>query len=62
MTNVDKTEGNKNIVANLRFKYKERLEKFTDNEILAAYADFTMSDEAEDENNFLLWITDTSTG
>jgi hypothetical protein len=47
--------GNKNIIRNLRFQYGESLSKFTDEQILATFNDYNLSDKSED---FMVWMSD----
>jgi hypothetical protein len=47
--------GNKNIIRNLRFQYGESLSKYTDEQILATFNDYNLSDKSED---FMVWMSD----
>lgn len=54
------TSSDKNVVGNLRFQYKDRVEAFTDEQLAEAWRNFSQSEDYEkrdeDDTLFLLWI------
>lgn len=52
------TDGDKNIVANVRFDYKDMVKDFTDEHIAQTWLYFSQSADYPDKDKFLEWLKD----
>ncbi len=51
------SEGDKNVVRNLRFRWREQLAGYTDEMLADEYANFACSDlHGNNDENFLIWL------
>lgn len=55
------TSGDKSVVANIRFKFQDKVDKATDEQIAQCWRDFSMSEDYltdERDERFLEWLCD----
>lgn len=52
------TEGDKSVIANIRFDYKDLVKKFTDEHIAQTWRHFSQSDDYPSKDKFLEWLRD----
>ena len=50
------TSGDKQVVQNLRFKFKERAEQYSDEQLAQAWRNFSISEDFPDEERVFDWI------
>lgn len=48
--------GDKNIVANIRFDYKDMVKDFSDEHIAETWRHFSQSEDYPDKDKFLEWL------
>lgn len=60
--NYKLTDGDKNVVANIRYTLKEKVDKFTNEQIAEQWKQFSQSEEyyaANKDNEFLKWLNNS---